>query len=113
MRSGVRREGQAVKVILSKRMYNRTKFMGKVSEVSDTSFTMTCQQTGEPMKLAYQDVQIEGTWQFSEGTGTCAGIKSQGTHKTRLTYNASRRIRLTGPAATNFLAPNPLANRGH
>jgi hypothetical protein len=31
------------------------------------------------------ETTVEGTWQFSEGTGMFAGIKGQGTYKTRLT----------------------------
>lgn len=48
---------KAVKVTLNKKIDNQSKFTGKVSEISDTGFTLTDQKTGKPMKLAYAYVQ--------------------------------------------------------
>ena len=48
---------KAVKVTLKQKIDNQRKFSGKVSEISDTSFTIPDQKTGKAMKLAYEDVQ--------------------------------------------------------
>lgn len=47
---------KAVKVTLNKKIDNQNKFTGKVSEISDTGFTLTNQQTGVTTKLGYADV---------------------------------------------------------
>jgi hypothetical protein len=65
---------KAVKVILNKKIDNQTKFTGKVSEVSDTSFTLTDQQAGKPMKLAYEDVRQVSQKGLSKGAKIAMGI---------------------------------------
>lgn len=65
---------KAVKVILSKKIDKQTKITGKVSEVSDTSFTMTDQQTGKPMKLSYEDVRQVNQKGMSKGSKVAIGI---------------------------------------
>jgi hypothetical protein len=44
-------------VILKQKINSQRKFSGKVSEISDTGFTLTDQKTGKVMTLAYADVQ--------------------------------------------------------
>ncbi len=63
-----------VKVILNRRIDNQTKFTGKVSEISDTNFTMIDQQTGKPMKLAYEDVRQVSQKGMSKGSKVAIGI---------------------------------------
>ena len=48
---------KAVKVTLNKKIDNQRKFSGKVSEITNTGFTLTDQKTGKAMKLAYEDVR--------------------------------------------------------
>jgi hypothetical protein len=50
-------KNKAVNVTLEKKFDNHRKFSGKVSEVSDTGFTVTDPKTGKSTKFAYQDVQ--------------------------------------------------------
>lgn len=60
MQQALRRAEQkdkAVQVTLEKKIDNQRKFTGKVSEVSDTGFTVTDQKTGKSTKFAYEDVQ--------------------------------------------------------
>jgi hypothetical protein len=49
-------EHKAVKVTLSKKVENRKKVSGKVSDISDTCFVVNDQKTGTARKLAYADV---------------------------------------------------------
>jgi hypothetical protein len=65
---------KAVKVILKKKIDNQTKFTGKVSEVADASFTMADQQTGKPMKVAYEDVRQVNQKGMSKGAKVALGI---------------------------------------
>lgn len=65
---------KAVKVILNKKIDNQSKLTGKVSEISDTGFTMTDQQTGKPMKLAYEDVRQVNQKGMSKGSKVAIGI---------------------------------------
>jgi len=48
---------KAVKVTLITKIENRTKFSGKVSEISDAGFVVADQKTGATRKLAYADVR--------------------------------------------------------
>lgn len=48
---------KAVNVSLERKIDNQNKLSGKVSEISDTSFTLTEHKTGKITKLAYKDVQ--------------------------------------------------------
>jgi histidinol dehydrogenase len=50
-------KGKAVKVTLNRKLDNRNKLTGKVSEISDTGFTFIDQKTREAMQVAYADVQ--------------------------------------------------------
>lgn len=50
-------KGKAVKVTLNRKIDNRNKLTGKVSEISDTGFVLTDQKTGSTRKLAYADVR--------------------------------------------------------
>lgn len=63
-----------VTVILSKKIDNKTKLTGKVSEVSDTSFTVTDQKTGNLTKLAYEDVRQVNQQGMSKGSKIAIGI---------------------------------------
>lgn len=63
-----------VTVILSKKIDNKTKLTGKVSEVSDTSFTVTDQKTGNLTKLAYEDVRQVNQKGMSKGSKIAIGI---------------------------------------
>jgi len=65
---------KAVKVILNKKIDNQSALTGKVSEISDTGFTMTDQQTGKPMKLAYEDVRQVNQKGMSKGSKIAIGI---------------------------------------
>ena len=65
---------KAVKVILNKKIDNQSKVTGKVSEISDTGFTMTDQQTGKPMKVAYEDVRQVNQKGMSKGSKVAIGI---------------------------------------
>ncbi len=55
---------RAVKVTLKKKMDGQGKFTGKVSEISDTGFTIADQKTGKAVKLDYdgvKEVRLKGT----------------------------------------------------
>jgi hypothetical protein len=65
---------KAVKVILNKKIDNQSTLTGKVSEISDTGFTMTDQQTGKPMNLAYEDVRQVNQKGMSKGSKIAIGI---------------------------------------
>jgi hypothetical protein len=65
---------KAVKVILNKKIDNHSKLTGKVSDISDTGFTMIDQQTGKPMKLAYEDVRQVNQKGMSKGSKVAIGI---------------------------------------
>jgi hypothetical protein len=58
----------------ARKIDNQTKFTGKVSQVSDTSFVMTDQQTGKPVKLAYEDVRQVNQKGMSKGSKVAIGI---------------------------------------
>ena len=58
---------KAVKVILNKKIDNQKKFSGKVSDISDTGFTLTDYKTGTTKKLAYEDVQRVNQKGMSKG----------------------------------------------
>lgn len=58
---------KAVKVILNHKVDTHRKFSGKVSETSDTGFTLTDQKTGKAMKLVYEDVQQVNQKGLSKG----------------------------------------------
>lgn len=77
MQQGLRnaqQKGKAVTVILSRNIENITKITGKVSEVSNTSFTLTDQQSGKPMTLAYEDVQQVRQKGMSKGAKVAIGV---------------------------------------
>jgi histidinol dehydrogenase len=50
-------KGKAVKVTLNRKIDNRNKLTGTVSEISDTGFTFNDQKTGRGMQVAYADVR--------------------------------------------------------
>jgi hypothetical protein len=66
--------GKAVTLTLIRRVDNKTKLTGKVSDVSDTSFTLTNQRTGNPMTLAYEDVQQVKQKGMSKGAKIAVGV---------------------------------------
>jgi hypothetical protein len=70
----VQEQGKAITVTLSRKIDNKTKLTGKVSEVSDTSFTLTNQRTGNPMTLAYEDVQQVKHKGMSKGAKIAVGV---------------------------------------
>ena len=63
-----------VKVTLNRKIENRSKLTGRVSEISDTSFTLIEQQTGRPMVLAYEDVRQVSGKGMSKGAKIAIGI---------------------------------------
>ena len=65
---------KAVKVTLNRKIDNRNKLTGTVSEISDTDFTLTDQQTGKTMKLAYEDVRHVTRKGMSKGAKVAIGI---------------------------------------
>jgi hypothetical protein len=67
-------KGKAVTVTLNSKVGNRTKLTGKVSEVSDTSFTVTDRQTGNRMTVAFEDVQQVKQKGMSTGAKVALGI---------------------------------------
>jgi hypothetical protein len=67
-------KNKAVRITLSKTIDNKTKLVGKVSEVSDTSFTVTDQKTGNPTKLVYEDVREVKQKGMSKGSRIALGI---------------------------------------
>jgi hypothetical protein len=66
--------GEAVTVTLSRKVDNKTKLTGKVSDVSDSSFTLTTQRTGNPMTLAYNDVRQVKKGGMSKGAKIAVGV---------------------------------------
>lgn len=58
---------KAVKVTLKTKIDNQSQLSGKVSEISDTGFTLTDQKAGKTMKLAYEDVQQVNQKGMSKG----------------------------------------------
>ena len=67
-------KAKAVTVTLSRKVDNHTRLTGKVSEVSDASFTLTSQQTGNPVTLAYEDVRQVKQKGMSKGAKILLGI---------------------------------------
>ncbi len=67
-------KNKAVSVTLSKKIDNHTKVIGKVSEVTDTGFTLTEQRTGSPMRLAYDDVRQVKQKGMSKGAKIAMGV---------------------------------------
>ncbi len=65
---------KAVKVILNKKIDNRKKFSGKVSDVSDTGFVVTDQKTGTTKTLAYTDVREVHQKGMSKGWKIALGV---------------------------------------
>jgi hypothetical protein len=65
---------KAVKVMLNKKIDNQGQFSGKVSEISDTGFTLTDQKTGKTMKLAYEDIQQVKQKGLSKGASIAIGV---------------------------------------
>lgn len=63
-----------VKVTLNRRIENRNKLTGRVSEISDTGFTLTEEQTGRPMVLSYEDVRQVSGKGMSKGAKVAIGI---------------------------------------
>jgi hypothetical protein len=67
-------KNKAIRITLNKRTDNKTKLLGKVSEISDTSFTVIDQKTGNPTKLVYEDVREVKQKGMSKGSGIALGI---------------------------------------
>jgi RimP C-terminal SH3 domain len=67
-------KGKAVTVTLYSKVGNKTKLTGKVSEVSDTSFTVTDRQTGNRMTVAFEDVQQVKQKGMTTGAKVALGI---------------------------------------
>jgi hypothetical protein len=67
-------KNKAIRITLNKKIDNKTKLMGKVSEVSDTSFTVTDQETGNPTKLVYENVREVKQKGMSKGSKLALGI---------------------------------------
>ncbi len=65
---------KAVKVTLKEKIDNQRKFNGRVSEISDTSFTLNDQKTGKTMKFAYADVQQISQKGMSKGAKIAIGV---------------------------------------
>ena len=65
---------KVVKVTLNKKIDNQAKFMGKVSEISDTNFTLIDSKSGKPTKLAYADVLQVKQKGLSKGAKIAIGI---------------------------------------
>lgn len=65
---------KAVKVTLKKKIDNQKKFSGKVSDISDTGFTLTDQKTGTTKTVAYADVQQVNPTGMSKGSKVAIGI---------------------------------------
>ena len=69
---------KAVKVILNKKIDNRKKFSGKVSEISDTGFVVTDEKTGSTKTLAYADVREVHPKGMSRGEKITTGVAIAG-----------------------------------
>jgi len=65
---------KAVKVTLREKIDNQRKFNGRVSEISDTSFTLNDQKTGKTMKFSYADVQQISQKGMSKGAKIAIGV---------------------------------------
>ena len=52
-----REKDKVVKITLNKKVEDQLNFSGKVSEISDTGFTVNDQKTGKTMQVDYTDVQ--------------------------------------------------------
>jgi len=65
---------KAVKVILNKKLDNQKKFSGKVSDISDTGFTLTDQKIGTTKTLAYADVREVHQKGLSKGAKIALGV---------------------------------------
>lgn len=63
-----------VTVSLNRKVENRNKLTGKVSEISDTGFTLIEQQTGKPLVLAYEGVRQVSGKGMSTGAKVAIGI---------------------------------------
>lgn len=66
-------KGKDVKVTLERKIDNQRKFTGKVSQISDSGFTLTNQKTGKT-KLAYEDVQQVQQKGLSKGWKIALGV---------------------------------------
>jgi len=66
--------GKSVTVTLTRKIYNKTKLTGKVSEVSDTSFTLANQQTGNATSLTFEDVRQVKQKGMSKGKKVALGV---------------------------------------
>lgn len=67
-------KGKDVKVTLERKIDNQRKFTGKVSQISDSGFTLTNQKTGKTTKLAYEDVQQVQQKGLSKGWKIALGV---------------------------------------
>ena len=65
---------KAVTVTLSRKVDNKAKLTGKVSDISDTTFTLISQRTGNPMTLAYEDVRQVKQKGMSKGAKIAVGV---------------------------------------
>ena len=65
---------KAVKVTLKEKSDNQRKFSGKVSEISDSGFTLTDQKTGKTMKMGYADVQQVSQKGMSKAAKIAIGV---------------------------------------
>jgi Skp family chaperone for outer membrane proteins len=67
-------KAKAVTVTLNRKADKKAKLTGKVSDVSNTSFTITDRHTGNRMTLAYEDVQQVKQKGMSRGAKVAIGI---------------------------------------
>jgi hypothetical protein len=67
-------KAKTVTVSLKKNVDKKTKLTGEVNEVSNAGFTITDKQTGNPITLAYEDVQQVKQKGMSTGAKVAIGI---------------------------------------
>lgn len=65
---------KAVKVTLNRKIDDRDKVMGTVSEISDAGFTLIERQAGKPITLAYEDIRQVSMEGMSKGAKIALGI---------------------------------------
>jgi Flp pilus assembly protein TadB len=65
---------KTVKVTLNRKIENRNKLKGRVSEISDTGFTLIEQQTEKSMVLDYADVRHVSGMGMSRAAKVAIGI---------------------------------------
>ena len=65
---------KAVKITLNKNIDSRKNLSGKVTEISETTFTVIEDKTGRSTKLAYDDVQRVGQKGMPWGAKVAIGV---------------------------------------